>query len=137
MDKVSSSEHGLPRILLIDDEPGICMALSLLLHDLFVVEAAMTAAEGLARAREPFALILMDLCMPGVTRYELLEAIRQIAGETPIAVLSAMGDLRTREDVLRHGAAALIEKPFSRQELLRHIGAMLTSGEAGHTDAGV
>jgi len=121
-----NSEHAAPRILVIDDEPGICLAVSLLLEQQYAVVSEMTAEAGLARAREPFALILLDLLMPGVNEYDLLKGIQQNAAQTPIVVLSAMGDKRTHDEVLRHGASGLIEKPFTRQELLLGVENVLS-----------
>lgn len=114
-------EHTQPRLLVIDDEPGICLAISLLLQEYYGVVTANSAEEALARLTEPYELILLDLRMPGVEGYGLLNAIRAKAGNTPIIILSALGDRRTRDDVMQHGAMTLIEKPFSRQELLERI----------------
>lgn len=114
-------EHTQSRLLVIDDEPGICLAISLLLQEYYDIVTAESAEEALARLTEPYELILLDLRMPGVEGYGLLSAIRAKAGNTPIIILSALGDRRTREEVLQHGAVTLIEKPFSRQELLERI----------------
>jgi DNA-binding response OmpR family regulator len=119
----------LPRLLVIDDEPGICLAVSLLLQDLFAVVTAETAKEGLARLSESYALILLDLRMPGVNGYDLLDSVRQKASSTPIAILSATGDRRTHDEVLQRGAVALIEKPFSRQELVTRIRQILDASK--------
>ncbi|HEY3376754.1 MAG TPA: response regulator, partial [Armatimonadota bacterium] len=119
------SQNPLPRLLVIDDEPGICLAVALLLQDQFDAVMAETVEEVRQRLAEPFALILLDLRMPGVNGYDLLDMIRATVPRTPVAVLTAMGDRRTMDDILQHGAVALIEKPFSRQELLSHIAEIL------------
>lgn len=121
------SEHTLPRILVVDDEPGICLAISLLLQDLYDVVTAETVGEALAKLDGGYALILLDLRMPGVKNYELLDTTRQRAENTPIAIFSAMGDKRTADEVRQHGAVAMIEKPFSRQELLQRIDEILSA----------
>lgn len=120
-------DSSFPRLLVIDDEPGICLAVSLLLQDQYRVDIAETAREGLERLSESYALILLDLRMPGVSNYELLESVQAKVGcSTPVAILSATGDRRTHDEVLQHGAVALIEKPFSRQELVMRIEDILT-----------
>ena len=117
----------LPRVLIVDDEPGICLAVSLLLRGFFVVEMAGTAAEGLSKCGEDFALILLDLLMPGVNGYELVQAIHQRAPDIPIVILSSLGDRHMQQTIRENGAAAIIEKPFSRKELLERIEAVLAS----------
>lgn len=111
----------LPRLLVIDDEPGICLAISLLLQDELQIATAQSAAEGLAYLDEPWHVILLDLRIPQVEGYELLTSVRARAPQTPVIILSALGDARTQADVMAHGAVALIEKPFSRQQLLSLI----------------
>lgn len=129
MDKEDGKQR--PRILVIDDDPGICLAISLLIQDQYEIVTAETVEDGLARLDEPFALILLDLRMPGVSGYDLLETVRARVPNTPVAVLSATGGRRTTEDVLGRGATSLIEKPFSGQELLAIIRQILTdTGDA-------
>jgi len=122
----SQSDDLLPRLLVIDDEPSICFAVSLLLQDIFLVDTANSPAEGLSLLAEPYAMILLDLRMPGVTEYEMIEKVRAKTGITPIIILTAMVDDRTSEEVLQHGATSLIAKPFSRQELVMGIQKVLT-----------
>lgn len=118
-------------MLVVDDEAGICLAVALLLRDEFRVETAGSMAEALQRLAAPFDLILLDLRLPGVQGCELLDGVRARAGGAPVAVLSATGDLSTREEARRHGAAAFIEKPFSRAELLAQARAALAGAGAG------
>jgi len=124
-DMSTLSNSSLPRLLVIDDESGICLAVSLLLQDLFQVVTAETAEEGLARLTDSYALILLDLRMPGVVGFDLLETILSRVEHTPVAILSATGDRRTYDEVLQRGAVALIEKPFSRLELVTKIQQIL------------
>lgn len=109
------------RLLVVDDEPGICLALSFLLRDHFEVTTAETVTEGLTRLSEKFDIVLMDLHLPGICGYELLDCLHGAMPNTPIFILSGSDDLEVRDEVLRHGAVDLIEKPFSRQELLERI----------------
>lgn len=123
----------LPRLLVIDDEPGICLAISLLLQDQYEIVTAETAEDGLAQLNESLSLILLDLRMPGVSGYDFLDTIKTRAANTPIAILSAMGDQRTANEVRQHGAVALIEKPFTRGELLARIQQVLRETAADST----
>ncbi|MHB9134145.1 MAG: response regulator [Armatimonadota bacterium] len=115
-----------PQLLVIDDEPGLGLCISLLMKDYFEVVVAETVGEAIAQLSPVYDLILLDLHMPGVTDYELLARIHADLPAVPIAILSANQEHNTREDVLKYGAKALIGKPFTRQELLTQIHGILS-----------
>jgi len=120
-----------PRLLVIDDEPGIGLAIFFLLQDHYEVLTAETAQSGISLIDGTFSLILLDLRLPGVNGFDLLEKIHIMVPNTPVAILSAAGDRGTRNEALRHGAVAFIEKPFTRQELLDQISDILRVGSRG------
>lgn len=121
----TTPKSNLPRLLIIDDEPGICVAISLLLREMFQVDIAETAGDALAKCADNYAVILLDLLIPGVAGYSLLENIRQRTPATPIIICSAVCDCHMQENVRQAGAMGMIEKPFSRQELLQKIDQVL------------
>jgi two-component system KDP operon response regulator KdpE len=115
-----------PRILVVDDDPGIRRALHAELqvagYDVF--EAA-DGHEGLRRvAAEAPDLVLTDLAMPGADGYDLIAAIRKRA-RTPIVVLSVRGGEAEKVRSLDLGADDYVTKPFSVHELLARVRAQL------------
>jgi len=120
------------RVLVVDDENDIRGLVRELLeragHD--VVEAP-DGNEGLRLfyAEHPDVVIL-DVSMPGLTGWEVLERIREL-GETPVIMLTANADELDKVRGLRAGADDYITKPFGRQELLARVGAQLRRRPAG------
>ena len=122
----------MTRVLVVDDENDIRGLVRELLeragHD--VVEAP-DGNEGLRLfyAEHPDVVIL-DVSMPGLTGWEVLERIREL-GETPVIMLTANADELDKVRGLRAGADDYITKPFARQELLARVGAQLRRRPAG------
>lgn len=98
-----------------------------------VVEAegyrAITAADGesgLARAiEEKPDLILLDIMMPRLDGYEVCAELRRLANPVPILMLTAKGQIEDRVTGLDAGADDYLVKPFSTEELLARVRALL------------
>ena len=115
-----------PLVLAVDDEPGIRLLLKLdLAEQGFRVVTAAGASEALAAmdANRP-DLILLDVVMPGMTGFELLEAIRT-RWDTPAIFLSAKDRDADRREGLAHGADDYVLKPFNSDDLGERIRAVL------------
>src|SRR6516162_8865544 len=117
----------MPRILIIEDETPMRTALK------DVVEAegyrAFTAADGesgLKRAMEEKPdLILLDIMMPRMDGYEVCAELRRLANPVPILMLTAKGQVEDRVTGLDAGADDYLVKPFSTEELLARVRALL------------
>ncbi len=122
----------MTRVLVVDDENDIRGLVRELLeragHD--VIEAP-DGNEGLRLfyAERP-DIVVLDVSMPGLTGWEVLERIREL-GETPVIMLTANADELDKVRGLRAGADDYITKPFGRQELLARVGAQLRRRPAG------
>ncbi len=119
---------GKPKILVVDDEPGIrLMVLRMLEKDYLVLEAANgEEALDIAREQKP-SLILMDLMMPkmdGYTTCSLIKADQEIKA-TPVIILTAVGHELNKKYAMELGADGYITKPFSSEELLGTIGKFI------------
>ena len=123
------------RVLVVDDEPHIVRGLKIILRNAgYAVEAAETKAQALAAlaARPPDALVL-DLVLPDGRGIEVCEEVRRWS-RLPIVVLSAVGDEREKVRALDAGADDYVTKPFSADELLARLRAVLRrSADAGGT----
>ena len=121
--------HARQRILLVDDDPGIMVAVkqALTTHGYEMT----TAADGLealaAFEREPPELILLDLVMPRCSGLEVCQRIRELSA-TPIIILSVKGSEADIVSVLDLGADDYLVKPFRLAELLARVRAVLRRG---------
>jgi DNA-binding response OmpR family regulator len=77
-----------------------------------------------ARVQNDFALILMDLMLPGKDGAQVLTEIRAVSS-VPVIILTAVSDKERTVQLLQSGADDYIEKPFDNRELLARIDARL------------
>ena len=117
----------MSRILIIEDERPMRAALADALEgEGYRVLTAADGEEGLARAlSETPDLILLDLMMPRLDGYALCAELRQRANTVPILILTAKGRLEDRVKGLDLGADDYLVKPFSTEELLARVRAVL------------
>ena len=117
------------RILIADDEPNIVVSLEFMLkragYEVLVARDG-TQALAMIRAERP-DLVLLDGMMPGLSGFEVCEAVRADAGLSAVRIM--MLTAKGREtDVARGmgaGADAYVIKPFSTRELMDRIGGIL------------
>ncbi len=121
------------KILIADDEPNIVISLEYLLQrEGFEVLIARDGVQALALAqRERPALLVLDVMMPGMTGFDVCQALRADASmaSMPILLLSAKGRDTEAAKGLGLGANAYLTKPFSTRELVARVRALL-AGEA-------
>lgn len=114
------------RILLVEDEPGLVMTLTdRLVSEGYAVEAAQDAETGLARGREEFDLIILDVMLPGGNGFDVCRDLRQRAVTTPIIMLTARGQIIDKVLGLKIGADDYVTKPFEMMELLARVEVQL------------
>ena len=114
------------RILVVDDEPQILRALGTTLRGAgFVVDTAATASDALtvAAATPPEAVIL-DLVLPDGNGTDVTRELRTWS-DAPVIVLSAVGEERQKIAALDAGADDYVTKPFSVDELLARLRAVM------------
>jgi DNA-binding response OmpR family regulator len=115
------------RILIIEDERPMRTALA----DLLAAEGyrALAAADGergleLALAEKP-DLILLDIMMPKLDGFAVCAELRRLALAVPVLMLTAKGQIEDRVNGLDAGADDYLVKPFSTDELLARVRALL------------
>jgi two-component system alkaline phosphatase synthesis response regulator PhoP len=115
------------RILLVEDEPGLQLALSdRLVAEGYRVETAADGDVAVQRATgEPFDLIVLDVMLPGRDGFDVAKAVRQQGVQTPILMLTARGQVVDRVVGLKLGADDYLTKPFETIELLARLEALL------------
>ena len=115
------------RLLLVEDEPGLQLALSdRLAAEGYAVETAGDGNIAVTRATgEPFDVIVLDVMLPGRDGFDVAKAIRQHGIQTPILMLTARTQVVDRVVGLKLGADDYLTKPFETIELLARIEALL------------
>ena len=123
------------RILVVDDEPDI---VALVVYHLaksgYRVSSASTGPDALAVARrERPALVVLDLMLPGMSGFDVLREIRADAGTKDVAVLmlTARKEEPDRIKGLSLGADDYLTKPFSPQEMVLRVQAILRRVSSG------
>jgi two-component system, OmpR family, response regulator CpxR len=128
--RTNTSEKTAPsqvqRILVIDDDVELCQLLeNYLAHDGFQTTAVHNGLEGLEQALSgEFALVILDLMLPGMGGTEVLSRIR-LRSDLPVIMLSARGEDADRIQGLESGADDYVPKPFNPRELSARIHSVL------------
>jgi DNA-binding NtrC family response regulator len=107
------------RILVVDDDDNLRWVLKTQLQDIgYLVSEAADGEQALAAiAKEPPALVLTDLKMPGLSGLELLARIRSEYPEVPAVIITAFGTIQSAVQAMRVGAYDYLTKPFDFEEL--------------------
>jgi len=125
------------RILVIEDEEAIREGLiDVLVFHKYEVDSAATGPEGLAKAQTgQFDLILLDIMLPGMDGYEICDRIRSEDRDQPIIMLTAKTSDEEIVQGLKLGADDYVQKPFSIQQLVLRIEAVLRRSQVGKEQA--
>ena len=117
----------MERILVIEDELPMRTALQdVLAGEGYRVLTAADGQSGLQRAAdEKPDLILLDVMMPKLDGYAVCAELRRLSSPVPILMLTAKGQVEDRVQGLDVGADDYLVKPFSTEELLARVRAML------------
>ena len=124
----------MPRILVIDDDPGLLSVCSVGLQALgHTVCNAETGQEGISQAAvQAPDVVVLDLGLPDLDGLEVCKRIRTWS-EVPIIVLSADGSEDRKVDALDHGADDYMTKPFGLRELHARIHVALRHHRADNS----
>jgi len=116
-------------ILVVDDEPDISALVAYhLARESYRVRTAASGPEAIRAAElEPPDLVVLDLMLPGMSGLQVLEELRRRpeTAEIPVILLTARREEEDRIAGLRLGADDYVAKPFSPQELILRVGAVL------------
>jgi DNA-binding response OmpR family regulator len=122
------------RILVVDDEERMVRFIRMNLeHDGFQVSEAFNGKQAIQKLRDVTPdLILLDIMMPDLDGFEVLETLREISN-VPVIMLTAKGEEDDRVRGLERGADDYVTKPFSPRELVSRVKAVLrrTEGVTG------
>ena len=121
-----------PWILVVDDEPTVLRALRVALEAQdYVVTAVLNGEDALARITNgAFDLVLLDLGLPGISGFDVIQRVRVLFPTLPIIVLSAQGEVAAKVEALDLGADDYVAKPFSVRELLARVRVALRHADS-------
>lgn len=118
------------RILVVDDEDMVRNLLQRILEEAgYDIITAANGQEALDKVSQfNISLMLLDIKMPGLDGFQVLERIRKTSN-IPVIMLTAIRDVHTVRDSLGLGADDYIGKPFKKGELLARVQAKLRRAE--------
>jgi two-component system response regulator RegX3 len=121
------------RILIVEDEEAIREGLiDVLVFHGYSVESAATGPDGLEKAQSgKFDLVLLDIMLPGMNGYEICDRIRKDDRDLAIIMLTAKTSDEEIIEGLKSGADDYVSKPFSIQQLVLRIEAVLRRSQTG------
>lgn len=115
------------RILLVEDEEGVANFIKKgLVEEHYAVDLAVDGEEGRALVlANQYDLIILDIMIPGMNGIELCKEIRQKKIQTPVLMLTAKDSVKDKVAGLDSGADDYLTKPFSFEEFIARIRALL------------
>lgn len=138
------TEAGRARILVVDDDGDIRVALEMLLqYEGFVVWTARDGREALARLDkeeaegQAAALVLTDVKMPEMDGIELLERICQRPAAPPVVMVSGHADVSMAVEAVKLGAVDFIEKPLDQNRVLVSLRSALRQSALAEENTGL
>ncbi len=124
------------RVLLIEDDPSTSKSIELMLTaEGFNIYCTDLGEEGIDLGKlYDYDIILLDLNLPDMHGYDVLRKLRTSKVNTPILILSGMGELENKVKGLGYGADDYLTKPFYKEELVARIQAIIRRSK-GHAES--
>ncbi len=113
----------MPRILIVDDEPHLREAISIVLRTAgYFVETADNGEAAVEAYRlEPYDALVLDIALPGMSGVETLAAIKAFSPGVVAVFITAHGSIASAVEAIRTGGFDYLPKPFDNDELVLKI----------------
>lgn len=120
------------RILIVEDDASLATGLANILRaEAHVVDIVRTGERCvLATQQEHFDVVILDLGLPGIDGYQVLQRMRRSGSRTPVLILTARDELADRVRGLDAGADDYMTKPFAAPELAARVRALVRRSRA-------
>lgn len=117
----------LEKVLVIDDEAGMCNLIATVLTDEgYSVTAMQKPQDGIAALKkEAFDLVITDLRMPKISGIEILQAVKSVSPAIPVILITAYSTVDSAVHAMKLGAADYVAKPFKNDELCAAVNNVL------------
>ncbi len=117
------------KTLIVEDEEKLAQAIATGLgkkgYTTDIIGDGEKALTRMTLHRDDYDVIILDLMLPSMNGHEIVAAAREAGVSTPILILTARAELENKLELLRSGADDYLIKPFSFEELLARLGALL------------
>jgi two-component system, OmpR family, response regulator CpxR len=115
-----------PHLLLVDDDVSLGELVSeYAAYEAYAVATANTGEDGLRMlSQRTFALVILDVMLPGLDGFEVLERLRNVS-DVPVLMLTTRGTVPDRIRGLKMGADDYLPKPFEPGELIARVNSIL------------
>jgi len=119
------------RILLIDNEAGLCRMMEQILLDNGYLARAYTSPQKAVEEFRPGAwdLVITDIKMPGMSGLEVLQKVKEVSRDIPVIMITAYATVDMSIQALRKGAYDMLTKPFEPDELIYRVKNALQQSE--------
>ena len=123
------------RVLVVDDEKNIRLALAETLGAAALVDEAADGREAIEKlSAGTYDLVLCDLKMPRADGMDVLRAVADVCPDVPVVMITAHGDVETAVEAMQAGAAGFLQKPFTPDQV-RAVAARHLDREAQGREA--
>jgi DNA-binding response OmpR family regulator len=124
------------RVLIVEDDRNLQGFLRKAFREEgYAVDCAASGDRGLERALEAeYDCVILDVLLPGLDGFEVVNALRQRGVATPILLLTARDELEARVKGLEGGADDYLTKPFDLPELMARVLALIRRSKLRHQD---
>ena len=121
------------RVLLVEDDQSTAESIELMLRSVnMVVDTTDLGEDGLEIGKlYDYDIIILDIILPDMDGFEVLRRLRASKVETPVLILSGLGETQNKVRGLGTGADDYLTKPFNKEELIARIQAIVRRS-AGH-----
>ncbi len=111
------------KILIVDDEPNICLILQAALERAGFAVSTTPSAEDAVKliSEQQYELIISDVMMPGMTGVELLKHLNETSQNIPVLLMTAYGTIQGAVDAMRLGAVDYLTKPIDLEHLKKSV----------------
>ncbi|MEK6581149.1 MAG: response regulator [Nitrospirota bacterium] len=118
------------KILIINNDPDMVTLLSMLIREKtpYKTEVTNNPLEAIEMVKQGgFSVVIAEMKMPVMDGLEILEAVKHIAEDIPVIILSAYGDVESALEAMHKGAFDYLTKPFRKEQILFAIENALDS----------
>ncbi len=124
------------RVLLVEDDPSLTQSMeAMLTPEGFIVDTTTLGEDALEIGKlYDYDIIVLDLVLPDMDGYEVLKHLRESRIETPILILSGLGEMDNKLKGFGFGADDYLTKPFDKRELVARIQAIVRRSR-GHAES--
>ena len=123
------------KVLIVEDDKILARTIEQVLKEKYDVDKAYDGEEGVLYAKQGiYDVIILDIMMPIMDGYEVLQTLRKDKIYTPVLILTAKDGIADKVKGLNIGADDYLVKPFNREELIARVDAIIRRTTGNYTE---